>query len=406
MTASLMKNDPQQSDSTSYEKIGDVVSIYQRNGRWYANFQFEGKQRRQSLKTTSKKEARRRAIRLEAEILEGRYAKQRKAPAIEQVTAAYVRHLRTEAKAAKTLQKVELVQRRVLDLAARRKAKSILGVDLAFIDAYRAEAVARKPKPAEPKTLLNETVIIRQFVNFALSRNMINTDPLRGLKLKKVKSKPQPCWTRAQVDEILALAQAPHKPSLVMLAETGMRVGELKWLTWDDVDFDRDVLHIRPKDNWKPKTGDQRAIPMQGVREMLTRLPRTHRWVVTAVPSRQYPSGGRQISERRLLEYLKRLLRRLGLKGKDHTFRHSFISNALTQGIPEAVVRSWVGHVDSDVMKLYTHIADEASQAAMQRLVGANKALQQREKTHGNQDISSAQSQHNDGGEENGQSAN
>jgi hypothetical protein len=37
----------------------------------------------------------------------------------------------------------------------------------------------------------------------------------------------------------------------------------------------------------------------------------------------------------------------------------------VTSAIPEAVVRSWVGHVDQDVMKLYTHIADEASQAAV-----------------------------------------
>lgn len=406
MTVYLMKHDSEQPDPASYEKIGDVVSIYQRGGRWYANFQFEGKQRRQSLKTTSKKEARRRAIRLEAEIMEGRYAKQRKAPAIEQVTGAYVRHLRTESKAKRTMDKVALVQRRLLDLAERRKAKSILDVDLAFVDAYRAEAVVREPKPAAPKTLLNETVIIRQFVNFALSRNMISSDPLRGLKLKKVKSKPQPCWTRAQVDSILAAAKPPHKAALMILAESGMRVGELKWLTWQDVDFERGVLHIRPKDDWKPKTGDQRAIPMHGVRELLTRLPREHRWVVTAVPSRQYPSGGRQISESRLLRYLKRVLKRLGLKGHVHTFRHSFISHALTQGIPEAVVRSWVGHVDEDVMKLYTHIADEASQAAMQRLVGAHKQfLQQSEQQHENQEGSSAQNQHSAEDGQNGQSA-
>jgi site-specific recombinase XerD len=80
----------------------------------------------------------------------------------------------------------------------------------------------------------------------------------------------------------------------------------------------------------------------------------------------------RQISERRLLLSLKRFLKQLGLKGHLHTFRHSFISHALIQGIPEAIVRQWVGHVDRDVMKLYTHIADAASQAAMQRLAAAN----------------------------------
>ena len=42
------------------------------------------------------------------------------------------------------------------------------------------------------------------------------------------------------------------------------------------------------------------------------------------------------------------------------------------KGIPEAIVRQWVGHVDPEMLKLYTHILDEASQAAMQRLAGLN----------------------------------
>ena len=93
---------------------------------------------------------------------------------------------------------------------------------------------------------------------------------------------------------------------------------------------------------------------------------------MTTPASARYPKADRQISERRLLLYLKRVLKRLGLTGHLHTFRHSFISNALMTGIAEAIVRHWVGHVDREVMKLYTHIADEASQAAMQRLAEAN----------------------------------
>ncbi len=139
------------------------------------------------------------------------YLKQVVIDDIGQVTSAYMSLLRTGGKAKRTLQKIELVQRRVLELASRRKAKSILDIDLSFIDAYRAEAVARKIKPAQPKTVLNETVIIRQMVNFALSRNLIHSDPLRNLKLNKVKPKSQPCWARAEVEQILAAAEPPHR---------------------------------------------------------------------------------------------------------------------------------------------------------------------------------------------------
>jgi len=142
------------------------------------------------------------------------------------------------------------------------------------------------------------------------------------------------------------------------------------------------VIVIREKPGWKPKTGDQRAIPMSpAARAVLAALPRKGKWVFTAPPSRRYPKGDHPVNERRLLEYLKRVLKQLGLKGHLHTFRHSLISHALTQGIPEAVVRQWVGHVDPEVIKIYTHILDPASQAAMQRLAGpTTRNLPQRAK--------------------------
>jgi integrase len=117
-------------------------------------------------------------------------------------------------------------------------------------------------------------------------------------------------------------------------------------MTWIYVN---NVLHVRPKDCWKPKTGDQRAMPMS---------PRSSRRPPTAldvgrdspaVP--QYPNADHQISERRQLKALKQILKKLGLKGHLHTFRHAFISRAPTSGIPESVVRAWVGHVGADVVR-------------------------------------------------------
>ncbi len=232
-----------------------------------------------------------------------------------------------------------------------------------------AIAASRVAAGAKPKTVRNETVIIRQVVNFALSRKLIIEDPLAGLKIKKAKSTEQPCWTRAEVERILTASSGWHHDALTVLAETGMRIGEAKWLTWQDVDLDRNVVHIRAKDGWKPKTGDQRVVPISPrLRTLLTNLPRQNVWVLVVTPSRAFPEGGRQISERTLLRYLKRLLKRLSLHGHLHTFRHAFISDALTNRVAEAVVRSWVGHVDAQIMQLYTHINDAASQAAMSRL--------------------------------------
>ena len=58
----------------------------------------------------------------------------------------------------------------------------------------------------------------------------------------------------------------------------------------------------------------------------------------------------------------------LGLEGHLHTFRHTFISELISKGVPEAVVRNIVGHVDDRVIRLYTHIADQRAQDAIKTL--------------------------------------
>lgn len=85
---------------------------------------------------------------------------------------------------------------------------------------------------------------------------------------------------------------------------------------------------------------------------------------VTVGKSKKYPRGGNQFSARRLLVSLKRVLRKLGIEGHVHTFRHAYISHALSHGVPEPVVRAIVGHVDEKVIRLYTHIADARMQDA------------------------------------------
>jgi site-specific recombinase XerD len=356
-----------------YELVGSQVRIFCRDGIWHANFQHEGRQHRQSLGTRNKKEARRRASRIDARLLEGQFARPARVPTLDSVVEKYRAFLENEGRSLKTLQKYRAIFDRVLELAAARRVTKISAVNLEFIDAYTSQRVADE---VAKKTIHTELVVIRQIVNFALSRQMVSFDPLAQLKLKKPKLRPQPCWTRDQCERILAASREPYRSMLIVLSETGMRVGELKHLTWADVDAEHRVIQVREKEGWRPKTGDQRSIPMSPqVQTLFAQLPRRGRWVFTAPPSPAYPQGDHQLSERRLLEHLKQVLKRLGLAGHVHTFRHTFISLALCAGVPEAVVRSWVGHVDPQVIRQYTHVHDETSLAAMERLAAAHQTL-------------------------------
>lgn len=77
--------------------------------------------------------------------------------------------------------------------------------------------------------------------------------------MNRPKPTPQPYFDDVQVEKILAAARPPHNATFRLLAETGLRIREAQWLTWSDVDFRANVIHVRAKDGWRPKTGDERS---------------------------------------------------------------------------------------------------------------------------------------------------
>ena len=403
----MVDNQENSSGDQRYEKIGEFVAIFTRNGNWYANYQHNNRQVRRALKTRSKKEARRRALIIEKEVLTGEHKHLRRAPLLKEVVDQYLKHLQSEGRVEKTIGKYRYCFDLRLKIAARRNTTRISQVDLGLVDQYRAERATgcSERKPAKPKTIHNDTVTIRQLVNFALRRGMISDDPLKALKILKSGRTPQPCWTRDEVDRILDEAQLPHGSVLAFLAETGARVGEAKWLQSNDVDLSHRLIHIRPKDGWKPKSGDERVVPISDrLFEMFPSTRQDAGWVFTARVTSRHPERDRQISERRLLQYLKRLLKRLGLRGHLHTFRHSFISFAAYEGVSERVLRKWIGHVDREILDWYFHLADSQSQEAMKRLSDAANKNKSSKEAPGT-DSNPAQSQHNEKGDQDDKSA-
>jgi len=185
----------------------------------------------------------------------------------------------------------------------------------------------------------------------------------------RAKSPEQPCYTLEQVETILSAEEGQLRSILEALAFTGMRIGELAWLTWNDVDFENGFIQVRPKEDWKPKNGRPRAIPMHDrVRAALRQLPRKHRWVFTAEPSKKYPQGGHRISTVHTLEKLKKLLGKLGLEGHLHAFRHFFASHCANNGVPPFQLVKWLGHADVSMVMHYYKLHDEESVWAMKKL--------------------------------------
>lgn len=345
---------------------------------WYANHQEGPKQKRTSLRTRNHEVARQKARAIEAE-LSGAVPRQAGTFDIAAAVQAYIDWQDSNDRAPKTMVKYRDVLTRFAAHCRDAGVRLMHAITMQTVDEF---AIRRRRDGMAAKTIYTELTVVRQWLNFAVSRRMLAASPVAGTKLVKPKPGPRDYWRQEQLDAIVEVARGPYKAAFVLMAETGMRIGEVIHLTHDDLTLDgpTPVAHIRPKEvvpgarPWRPKNGEERAVPLS-VRAvaMLRDLPRRRRWGIDRMDETAATSN-LPANDRHILAYLKTVLAKLGLEGTNHKFRHSFCTIAVLAGVDFFTLRRWFGHIDEEALKIYVHIADEQAQVTMRQLAERRQA--------------------------------
>ena len=361
-----------------YERIGKRVSIFVKGRVWYANHQEGPKQKRTSLRTRNHEVARQKARAIEAE-LSGAVPRQAGTFDIAAAVQAYIDWQDSNDRAPKTMVKYRDVLTRFAAHCRDAGVRLMHAITTQTVDEF---AIRRRRDGMAAKTIYTELTIVRQWLNFTVTRRMLAVSPVSGTKLVKPKPGPRDYWRQQQFDAIVEAARGPYKAAFVLMAETGMRIGEVVHLTHDDLTLTgpTPVAHIRPKEvvpgarPWRPKNGEQRAVPLSPrAVAMLRDLPRRRRWVIDRMDGTA-AKANLPANDRHILAYLKTVLAKLGLEGTNHEFRHSFCTIAVLTGVDFFTLRRWVGHIDEEALEIYVHIADEQAQVTMRQLAERRQA--------------------------------
>ena len=162
------------------------------------------------------------------------------------------------------------------------------------------------------------------------------------------------------------------------LAFTGMRIGELQQLCWEDVDLESNVIHVhRGGSSGKTKDKEDRFIPIHGrkLKPVLQSLQRESE-LVFLMPD------GRLVSPKKLRAYLKSLCKQCGfenpLQYKLHTFRHFFASYCAQQNLSYKYILEWMGHSSSAILDMYFTMNDRQAHRAMNSLSFNSEKLENR----------------------------
>ena len=186
-----------------------------------------------------------------------------------------------------------------------------------------------------------------------------------------------------RLEKAAKTTKAPYDIAIIVALYTGVRVGELCGLTWDDIDFERRTMHIKRtlqrirndgEDAQKtkiivtpPKSPSSiRDIPLPGFLLVLLRERKKTakgEYVLTF-------ESGQRLEPRYIQSHFKKVLRAANVKNVNfHTVRHTFATRALENGFDVKSLSEILGHASATVtLDKYAHVLDEHKRSLMEKM--------------------------------------
>lgn len=251
-------------------------------------------------------------------------------------------------------------QRKLCDLTTRE------------IQGFIAE-MAQSHTPATANRILS---LLARMLKLATVWQVIERNPCQGIaKLREARARER----FLNNEEISALYQAMAKEkntvavsAIQFLLLTGLRRNEALKARWDQVDLDRQLMHLPDTKSGKPRNV---VLSAQAV-ALLANLPSRHSsgWLF---PGR---FEGRPLDN--LDKCLQRLLQSAGLAAmRVHDLRHTHASILANNGVSLFVIQRSLGHSSPLMSQRYSHLCDSAVREAGD--VVGNIVNQAKQNSHG-----------------------
>ena len=167
------------------------------------------------------------------------------------------------------------------------------------------------------------------------------------------------CYTPEEMSKIVSASQGMWKVLFATAAETGARAGELYALEVPDIDFARNIIHIRRAvwEGQKQSTKTTNAVRAIDVQPNLIAMLKDYlngRASGLLFHSRNgKPLRNNNVLRRRLHPTLQVCAIRAGGM---HGFRHGRVSFLVENGTPVEVIKAWIGHGSESMVRRYTHL--------------------------------------------------
>ena len=265
---------------------------------------------------------------------------------------------------------------------------------LNFEEYFQANMLVKK---YSVETIKGHRRILRAIFNEAVRYDWITKNPISATKIGGNYMKG--CLRAIDEKEVFSLSEMKlflraledlnegkmyQKISFKIMLLAGVRLSELCGLKWEDVDFEKSLLHIRRNRihgngigiyEKEPKTKtSRRDIPLP--KQLMVELQEYYNWLVAecgkdnVCPYLIVNNIFEPVHPRTVSVWLKEIENKYGFKQVScHGLRHTYCSFLLSQNVPLQTVSRYMGHSDSAVtLKVYSHFIPETHNQALDAL--------------------------------------
>ncbi|MDP2655987.1 MAG: site-specific integrase [bacterium] len=222
----------------------------------------------------------------------------------------------------------------------------------AHIEQYKTHKIG---EGLAPKSVNNHLGILSKCLRCAVEWEVIDKTPRMGT----LRVPPPPFDFLSPRESQMLLEAATDYPWGTMLLtalRTGMRLGELLALDWNDIDLERRIIAVRHSRvdgiTGSPKNNKVRYVPISS--ELLTAF--------YAIPTRTgyvfVASHGKAVTKNIAAWHLNKYCKQSNLRHIGwHTLRHTFASQLASSGVPLRMVQEFLGHSTLQMTVRYAHLA-------------------------------------------------
>jgi len=221
----------------------------------------------------------------------------------------------------------------------------------------------------DSRSVARHLVTLRNFFRYALSEEIVKTDPTLNLESPRVRKTLPGFLTLKEVERLMEQPNLStalgvrDRAILEVLYSTGLRVSELVGLRVADLEMKMGCLRCIGKGDKEllvPVGRKALAVVEQSLPAVRPELLRT-RQQVSAPPNLFLNRRGTRLSRVGIWKILADYGRRAGLRSglTPHKLRHSFATHLLERGADLRSVQLMLGHADISTTQIYTHVLEE-----------------------------------------------